>query len=194
LNTTCYEARPELATSGGGAHRSFINAVFSIMAIRVAHDLFSLFVILISCVKNALHVRFRVWIKSSIFLPLLLVRSWTRAALYTEIVMAETPPSEYIWELLTTGVLVTAAKLFVQAFYLLRVAQTGLSWSNWLSLLLGIVTAVRLIVQAAWTRRKLQQQTLEEHYFERAASGSSFDLDDLTSSSSSSSTSMYMRM
>jgi Leucine-rich repeat (LRR) protein len=177
----CYEAYPELSTSGGGAHQAFLKAVFTFIAIRAAYELFCLVVIVISYTRDSLVLSCRVWIKSSIFLPMLLVRASTRVELFDNIVMAYVPPSEYILELLTSGVFVTALKLFAQTYYLLRVAQTGLVFSNWLSLVLGLVTVARLIGQAAWSWRKLlQDQILKEHYVEGAATGADFEMDEMT--------------
>jgi Leucine-rich repeat (LRR) protein len=176
----CYKAHPELATSGGGAHQAFYNTVITLVAIRVAYELFCMIVIFVSCVRNSIILNCRVWIKSSVFLPLLLVRDSMRGELLEDIVLADTPPSEYILELLTSGIVVTGMKLFSQTYYLLWVAQTGLVASNWLSLMLGLVTVARLVGQAAWSRRKQHQNDLlEEHYVERAASGAEFMLDDM---------------
>jgi Leucine-rich repeat (LRR) protein len=167
----CYNAYPQ--------HQAFLNTVFAFIAIRAAFEFFSFVAIAVSCSRNSLVLSCRVWIKTSVFLPLLLMRVSTRASVLSDIVMADTPPSELIWELLSNCVFLTATKLFAQVYYLLAVAQTGLAWSNWLSLALGIVTVVRLVAQAAWSWRKTHHSALEEHYAERAASGSSFDLDDL---------------
>jgi Leucine-rich repeat (LRR) protein len=181
----CYGAHPELSTSGGDAHQAFLAAIFAFIAIRAAYELFCLIVIAICCVRDSLLLSFRVWIKGSAFLPLLLVRAATRSELLKSVVLADTPPSEYIWELLTSGVFVTALKLVAETYYLLIVAQTGLVWSNWLSLALGIVTVVRLVGQAAWSWRKTRQNALlEEHYAERAASGADFELSDIGGSGS----------
>jgi Leucine-rich repeat (LRR) protein len=181
----CYEAHSNLSTSGGGAHQGFLKTVFTFIAIRAAYELFCLVVIVISCARNSLILSCRVWIKNSIFLPMLLLRALTRAELLDDFVLADTPPSEYIWELLTSGVFVTALKLFAQTYYLLHVAETGLAFSNWLSLALGLITVVRLIGQAAWSWRKMHRdELLEEHYAERAASGADFDLDEMTSGGS----------
>jgi hypothetical protein len=182
----CYEAHPELSNIGGGAHQAFLVAVFTFIAIRAAYELFCLVVIAVSCVRNSLLLSCRVWIKGSVFLPLLLVRASTRAELLDKVVLVDTPPSEYIWELLTSGIFVTGLKLFAETYYLLVVAQMGLVWSNWLSLVLGIVTVVRLVGQAAWSWRKQRQNTLlEEHYAERAASGADLELDDIAKSGGS---------
>ncbi len=49
-----------------------------------------------------------------------------------QVALASPPPAEHVLRLATTGVFVTGAKLFVELYFLLRVAQTGLVWSNWL--------------------------------------------------------------
>ena len=83
----------------------------------------------------------RVWFRSSVFLPLLALRPATRAALIDDVALAPPPPpAEHILRLLTAGVCVTGAKLFVQLYFLLRVAQTGLVWSNWLRYALSSLT------------------------------------------------------
>jgi hypothetical protein len=113
------------------------------------------------------------------------MRVSTRSELLDDVVLADTPPSEYMWELLTSGVFVTALKLFAQTYYLLRVAQTGLVFSNWLSLVLGLVTVVRLIGQAAWSWRKMHQnQLLEERYAVPAALGAGYELREVTNDGS----------
>jgi hypothetical protein len=188
----CYEARPDLATSGGGAHQTFLHVLLILIGIRAAYELFNLTLIVGSSAHNSLLLRYRVWIKSGVLLPWLLLFDSTRDTLLYDVVLTDTPPTEYIWELLTNGIFVTAIKLFAQVYFLLRVTQTGLVWFNWLSLLLGAFTAVRLIVQAAWSWRTLHKKALlEEHYAERAESGSEFDLDDIADGGGGTSVNMF---
>jgi hypothetical protein len=187
----CFEARPDLATSGGGAHQGFLNVVIAFIAIRVAFELFGLIVTVVSYARESVVLRCRVWIKSSVFLPLLLVHAATRDELLEDVVLADTLPSEYIWELLTSGVFVAGLKLLAQTYYLLRVSQIGLLWPNWLSLLLGIVTVVRLVAQAIWSWRN---EHLEKHYAERAESGVYFGVDDIIGGGGSVDLTDYARM
>jgi hypothetical protein len=177
----CYTARPDLANNGGGAHQAFLAAVFTFIAIRAAYELFCFIAIVFSWARNSLILSCRVWIKGSIFLPLLLLRASMRAELFDGVIMADTLPSEYVWELLTSGIAVTGLILFAHTYYLLRVAQTGLTFSNWLSVVLGLVTLVRLVSQAAWSWRMLKKRALRERWYSSdfSASGADFELEDM---------------
>ncbi len=182
----CAETHPDLATSGGAAHQTFFGVVMACIAIRCAFELFCLVIIVAgvafrggsggesgggSVCSWQTVVRFRVWIVSSVFLPLLAARADTRASVLNDMVLVDPSPLDYIWLLCTTGVFVSGAKLFADLYFLLRVAQTGLVWSNWVSLVLGAITAPLLVTQAALSWRKLWYERLEEHYAERAESG-----------------------
>jgi hypothetical protein len=149
--------------------------VIACIAIRLAFELFCLVVVIAGVAfrggSSRVVPRFRVWIKSSVFLPLLALSADTRASFLDDMVLSDPPPIDYIWLLCTTGVFVAGAKLFADLYFLLHVAQTGLVWSNWVSLVRGAVTAPLLVVRATLSWRKLWYQRLEEHYAERAESG-----------------------
>ncbi len=128
----CVESHPERALSGGGAHLAFFDAVVVFVAVRAAFELACFAAVVVSLARNAIIERGRLWMGGSAFAPLLLARAKTRDALMGEIAFADTRPVDYIWLLLTSGVFVSAAKLCTDLYFVLRVAQTGLAWSNWL--------------------------------------------------------------
>ena len=64
----------------------------------------------------------------------------------------ETQRSDYDLELLVSGVLSTVPVLLVNMYHLLEVTQTGLSNADWLSVLVGSWTLVKLIGMSVWAR------------------------------------------
>jgi hypothetical protein len=146
----CYEYRPELSTSGGGAHQAFQNVIISLISIRIAYELFCLAAIAISCARNSVIPSCRIFMIDSAFFPLLLIRTSTRETIL-DFVLAEREPKHFIMQLFTSGLFIVSAKLFADTYYLLKVAQNGLVLSNWLSLILGLVTVPKLIGLAGWT-------------------------------------------
>ncbi len=138
VSRACVETRPERALSGGGAHTAFFHAVLAFVAVRAAFELACLVTVLVSLARNAIVRRGRLWMGGSAFAPLLLLRAATRDAFVSETIFVDTPPADYIWLLLTSGVAVSATKLFADLYYLMRVSQTGLAWSNWLRFVLSV--------------------------------------------------------
>ena len=127
----CYEARPELATSGGGAHQPFLNVIWALIGVRLAFEMFCLCAIAVSCARDAVIKWCRVFMVGSAFVPLLLLSAATRVPML-DFVLADRKPKHFLLELLTLGICISIAKLFADTYFLLRVAQNGLVWSNWL--------------------------------------------------------------
>jgi Leucine-rich repeat (LRR) protein len=179
---SCQLTRPELASSGGAAHQTFLVVVIVFISLRVLYELFSLVLIVVSCVRCTLFGR-RVFMQSSMFLPLLLLRSSLRQVFVNDMVLMEAQPSDYLLRLLTNGLFNTGPMLIANLYYLLAVVQTGLDASSWASLLLGVLMLPQLIGQAffSWRSSKLVHLQLQEdaHHRERAESGAVFELSDL---------------
>jgi Leucine-rich repeat (LRR) protein len=177
---TCELARPELAGRGGVAYQRFLNAIFVFVSLRLLYELFSLVLILISCMRGSLFGR-RVFFQTSVFLPLLLLRQSLRNIFVNDVILMEAQPSDYLWRLLTNGLFNTGPMLAANLYYLLAVVQTGLDASSWASLLLGVLMLPQLIGQAIWSSESAHRKLKEElHYQERAESGISLQLDDIS--------------
>jgi hypothetical protein len=146
----CYEARPDLATSGGGAHQTFLLILWVLVWIRIAYELFCLISIAVSCVRNSVVMGCRIFMVDSVFFPLLLMRATTRQVMLG-FVLTERKPKHFIIKLLTSGLFIAVAKLVANTYYLVYVAQNGLVWSNWLSLILGLVAVPKMVCQATWS-------------------------------------------
>jgi hypothetical protein len=121
-------------------------------------------VIGISCAQDSVVMGCRIFMIGSAFFPMLLVRASTRQVMI-DFVLAERKPKHFVLQLLTVGLLIASTKLFADTYYLLKVAQNGLVWSNWMSLIIGLVTVPKLIglaILAWWKIQHPEMPTADE--------------------------------
>lgn len=153
---SCVELYPERSDNGGTGYRAFLVFTIVCVSVRAAIELSILALVLVGCARNQIVGR-RVLLKTSIFLPLLLGRMTSgkrmRNSFLSELVFpTEMQRSDYDLELLVSGVLSTVPVLLVNLYHLSEVTQTGLSNADWLSVLVGSWTLIKLVGMSVWAR------------------------------------------
>jgi hypothetical protein len=169
----CVTEHPDQTFAESNGHFSFFVIVFACAAVRAAFELVCATLVAVSVARDA-NTGHRVLLQSSALCPLLFLRPRTRAA-WADIVVSDSLPSDHLWRLLFSGLLVSIPMLFVNIYYLLNIAQTGLGVSDWASLALGMLLVPRLVGQAAWGWWASVRDAREAHYAERASTGAEFD-------------------
>jgi hypothetical protein len=180
----CFEAIPDLAISGPSPYKHLIPIVAVTVAIRAAIELVGLVLVVVCLLRNTVLADYQLLFRQSVFMPLLLVRSTTRSLLASNVVMVEFhSPLYHVGKLFVFGLLVNLPQLAITTYFAINVSQVGLVWYNWLSLCSGVILVPKLLGQAVWSWWMLLQDSLEQHYEDRAASGADLDVDQMCDTS-----------
>jgi hypothetical protein len=181
--TTCLQAHPELAATGGVAFADFYAIVIAVFAVRIALEATRIVCVMLSCWQGAiLEGRIGAELARSsfaapvcfFFFPVandddthsdhadvgLLESTLTAASherqdprhdrtdFWKQFVHYAPTPFDFIFRLVHSGIMSSIPLLAVTLYFLLRVSQTGMSVSNWLSLANLLWTVPRQIGQA----------------------------------------------
>jgi Leucine-rich repeat (LRR) protein len=157
---TCIESHPENSLNGGQGHQRFLSFIVVLVAVRIAFECCCLILIMMSILQNSI-VGNRVFLERSVLFPVLIFRRSMRTKVLN-LIATDFKPIDYFYQLLVNGFIVSIPMLFVNMYFLLAVAQTGLQVSDWASLIWNLIQVPRLIGQALRSWWSLRQTSLSE--------------------------------
>jgi hypothetical protein len=175
LGTMCLTIHQEKSLTGQQAFATFYTLVILLAAVRGIVELARLLLVLYLCWQGDILVLGTIgveFVSASFALPLVFVSAESRLSATQHFISHERTPAEMIFRLFHVGMLVTLPTLAVNVFYVLKVAQTGLSLVNWVSLTSGLILVPRILAQATlswYSQSTKNKQVLLHNQIETSA-------------------------
>jgi hypothetical protein len=146
---SCILADANAVEFGGTAFAICLALAIAVTALLAAGELFRLFIVARSCRVGSVrwHARCADFIFSSTFAPLL--RFGIGASRFeSDIVLHQSTARDILWRIVHQAVLRSIPVVALNYYFLTQIAQTGLVWTNAVSLVNGVVSVPLLLMRA----------------------------------------------
>jgi hypothetical protein len=165
LGTSCVMTHPELASSGQAAFSTFFICLITVIALRCLIELSRMLLVLWSLLIG--HIKFAdygaLFIGRSVFAPLLYFRADTRSEFSDMLIHRKAPPThhQFLFELIISALLTSIPLLSATLYYIMVVAQTGVTATNLISIMFTGFSTCVLIGRAlyVWISSLMEART-----------------------------------
>jgi hypothetical protein len=154
---TCWQQFPDLALTGGAAFKHFFVLTIMVGAIRGGVESCRIFIVALSLLRGSIvgGSGGAEIVRSSLSSPLLLLTERTRVDFRQRILDHRPTHRDFLLRIIHAGVLSSIPLLAVNVYFVSMVSQTGLSATNWISLILGLLSVSTMLLQSvlSWRSR-----------------------------------------
>ena len=178
---SCILADANAVEFGGTAFETCLALAIAVMALLAVGELLRLVVVARSCCVASVrwHPRCADFVFSSTYAPLL--RFGIGASRFeSDIVLHQSTARDMMWRIVHQALLRSIPVVALNYYFLTRIAQTGLAWTNAISLLNGLISVPLLLVRAFFRFRAAMAAAAADHLSLEA----SLDLDSGSSAES----------